>query len=397
MTDKEASQISKKICIAANRYPPDYSGAGKRAQELRDYLASSGHQVCVITTRPTEGKSQVHQNISYYRRWGRAERQGGGPNRRNSLVQKMILRFNRAFETGGLLYLLLKHRKDFQYLFLYGKPCFPGAVMKLCGKRIIYRPCIFGGDDHLSLVQAKGAKLKNRLLLRLVDFHWCISKQFLEAAYEVVTNKDKVIFIPNGVLLHSENGKLLRKWETVEDSAIENPRFIFVGSIDYRKGSDHLAVLFPLILKNHPDAKLTLCGPIIDHGIYNDIAAIPNVDYIGTVDNVDQILQRNHFFLFPSRQEGFPTALVEAMAHGLVCLVSVSSGFHQDIIQNGENGLSVDFEIPESAADDISPLISCPGEGKRVSQNAMKTVAERYNRPMLFQKLVNAVLLKSLN
>lgn len=61
------------------------------------------------------------------------------------------------------------------------------------------------------------------------------------------------------------------------------------------------------------------------------------VHFLGFRNDVIQIMKQSDFFIFPSKREGLPVSLLEAMACDMICFVSDIRG-NQDLIQNGING-----------------------------------------------------------
>src|SRR5690606_12600763 len=62
------------------------------------------------------------------------------------------------------------------------------------------------------------------------------------------------------------------------------------------------------------------------------------VKFLGKVD-VDEILSESRIFVIPSRSEGFPNALCEAMAAGLPCIAFDFDAGPRDLIINNHNGI----------------------------------------------------------
>ena len=60
---------------------------------------------------------------------------------------------------------------------------------------------------------------------------------------------------------------------------------------------------------------------------------------LGAVDDVDKWLARASIFAFSSISEGFPNALIEAMAAGLPCVSFDCDAGPRDIIKNKINGI----------------------------------------------------------
>ena len=148
--------------------------------------------------------------------------------------------------------------------------------------------------------------------------------------------------IENGVpphkLLPTSYGWLPKRFPnlTTEPRSNEKIKFLFVGTLSVRKG-------VPLLLQAWDEAKidgeLIFCGSIETniqqkYGDYfqrDDIVHIPFTEDIGNYYNSADV------FVFPSLEEGGPMVTYEAMAHGVVPIVSeMGAGA---IVQDRKNGL----------------------------------------------------------
>ena len=77
------------------------------------------------------------------------------------------------------------------------------------------------------------------------------------------------------------------------------------------------------------------------------------INLLGWVENPFPLMKNMNGFILPSRYEGFPNSLIEALSFGLPSIVSRSPGANQEIITNGFNGISFKNED----ADDLSKKI----------------------------------------
>ncbi|MCB0480487.1 MAG: glycosyltransferase [Flavobacteriales bacterium] len=117
---------------------------------------------------------------------------------------------------------------------------------------------------------------------------------------------------------------------------------LFVGRFQYAKGFDRI----PLILKDLDlkDWTVNVLGPSDDmEKIKSDCEQLlPNtqINFLGQVSNVESYYRSASIFVLPSRSEGFPNALLEAMSWGCVPVVFEVGGT-QDLIQHGVNGFVV--------------------------------------------------------
>jgi GalNAc-alpha-(1->4)-GalNAc-alpha-(1->3)-diNAcBac-PP-undecaprenol alpha-1,4-N-acetyl-D-galactosaminyltransferase len=74
--------------------------------------------------------------------------------------------------------------------------------------------------------------------------------------------------------------------------------------------------------------------------------------------------------VMPSRVEGFPMALCEAMATGLPVLAADCLSGPRDLIEDGVNGLLVATENVEALAAGLDALMSDPAKRQQLAQNA---------------------------
>jgi glycosyltransferase involved in cell wall biosynthesis len=78
-------------------------------------------------------------------------------------------------------------------------------------------------------------------------------------------------------------------------------------------------------------------------------------------------------FVLPSRREGMPNALMEAMLLGLPCIGTDISGC-QDLITNGTNGILVPPGNNERLFQALVYLMENPEAGKRMGPLARQTI-----------------------
>jgi GalNAc-alpha-(1->4)-GalNAc-alpha-(1->3)-diNAcBac-PP-undecaprenol alpha-1,4-N-acetyl-D-galactosaminyltransferase len=130
-----------------------------------------------------------------------------------------------------------------------------------------------------------------------------------------------------------------------------NIHLISVGRLIPSKRMDVVIKVFRKVADHYPKARLTIWGDGPEsatlHKIRKDLGLKHNVYLPGTSKEVWEHLTHGHIFLFASESEGFPNALCEAMARGLVPIITDYGSSAKDIIQNGKNGLMVeknDFE-----------------------------------------------------
>lgn len=116
-------------------------------------------------------------------------------------------------------------------------------------------------------------------------------------------------------------------------------RVVFNGGSNKRKGADLLLKSVTKFPKGWEGFCLDWYGSLNDE--YDEaLAKLPFVKRCGRVSREDMItaLEKADIFLLPSRKEGCPMAMIEAMAAGNICIASTGEGAMDVMVTHGENG-----------------------------------------------------------
>ena len=103
------------------------------------------------------------------------------------------------------------------------------------------------------------------------------------------------------------------------------------------------------------------------------------VIWTGRREDVHDFLRASDIFVFPSREEGMPNALLEAMAAGLPCLVTRIAGI-EEVVTPGLNGVLVPPADITALTTGLRQLLSMEAEGLReMGDNARMHVSKYYS------------------
>jgi glycosyltransferase involved in cell wall biosynthesis len=167
------------------------------------------------------------------------------------------------------------------------------------------------------------------------------------------------------------------------------PKLLFLGSWIARKGSDIAVASIARILDGHPEVRVLLAGTGISEEMV--LADFPpelreRVEVVPRFrrEELPEIVRGCRILLFPSRSEGYPLSLVEAMALGIAPVASAIPGV-VDVVRSGESGCLV---VPEDAGEmarAVDGLLRSPrelaslrtGARERVGESSWGKVAQR--------------------
>ena len=140
------------------------------------------------------------------------------------------------------------------------------------------------------------------------------------------------------------------------------------------KGFDQLLSAFAL-LKNK-DWRLVFAGGEQYRsnltGLAKKLKIQERITYLGKVKNIDRVMAGAGLFVIPSRSEGFPNALVEAMAAWLPVISFDFIAGPRDIITHSKNGIIVENGNIEKLAKQIDKLIIDNNLRNKLSNEAQK-------------------------
>ncbi len=155
---------------------------------------------------------------------------------------------------------------------------------------------------------------------------------------------DNIIRLPNGVECPPSP---LASFDASDGSR----HFTFAGRLEHEKGIVKLVEAFGRVARRHPEARLNIfgAGPLKDM-LKDRIAAAgleKSILLHGVESDKARIFGGNAYFLLPSDSEGMSNALLEAMAHGTVPIITPVSGA-ADLVDSGRSGYIVADNQPDT-------------------------------------------------
>jgi len=166
-------------------------------------------------------------------------------------------------------------------------------------------------------------------------------------------------------------------------------RIVGLGRLSPEKGFDLLIQAFARISPWYPDWTLQILGDGPQRAALEDLAASlgirDRVQLAGWIDQPEPALLTAGAFVLSSRYEGFPNALLEAMACGLPCVATACDSGPAEIIRDGVDGVLVSPNDVDALAEALRQLVSDEAKRARLGRRAVE-VTSRFSREAFFQR-----------
>ncbi len=148
---------------------------------------------------------------------------------------------------------------------------------------------------------------------------WCVQTEKMEAG--------KLIVIPNGIAIESAKQSISPDSHSVPDNA---KILLFVGRLEPQKGIDVLVQHAKSLLRQLQNHHLVLIGDGSMRPLLQTLAEqkelTGRVHCLGQRNDVRAWMARSELLLLPTRYEGMPNVVLEAMAEGLAVVTTRVEG-----------------------------------------------------------------------
>jgi len=367
-----------KILMVSMFFPPTFGGASVQSLRLAKELIKQGCQVEFVSDNATQA---TIYNDHY---------DGVVVTRLKTYSENLHSKLRELIFSLKLIKFLL-FRPDLKIVHFHairGLELLTFPIIRLMGKKVILKLTLVGVDDPMAF---KSRKLLAPLFmwgLRSANHMIAISDELQQRAYQAGFNDQVVKKIFNGFdeenffIADATLKNSLRKKLNIPESA---PVFLSVGKVEHRKGYDLLLQAFVDIQKAKPDAALVIVGPdnVETNNYYTNLLAfinehqLKNIFFVGRQYNVHVYTKASDYFLFCSRQEGFGTVMIEAMACGLPTTAMNIQGVTEDIITDQRIGTINYSHNPAEFAQQALSLITKASENE--VRSAVKALCEKFS------------------
>jgi glycosyltransferase involved in cell wall biosynthesis len=358
-----------RVLILNSEYPPIGAGAGNASAHIAKSLASKGLDVTVLTASFANlPREQTLEGVRIIRLPGLRSKAD-----RSTALEQLI--FMVVAGIWGQVW-LAKIRPQIVLAF-FGAPAGVAAWAWSFFRRLPYIVFLRGGDVPGFRPYDFGRL--HRLLGPLLRLVWrraaavVANSQGLRQLGEAFEPDIPIQVIVNGV--EAKNFQVAkRKWQP--------PRILFVGRVVYQKGLD-------LLLKALGELRdipweLSIVGDgshmelIKQQAVELELSDRITFEGWKPRESLPSLFQKANLFVMPSRHEGMPNALLEAMASGLPAIATQIAG-NEELIKEGKTGLLIPSEDSITLRSTLRDILEDDKRRKRMGQAAQQRAKTLYN------------------
>lgn len=172
---------------------------------------------------------------------------------------------------------------------------------------------------------------------------------------------------------------------------LAHPAYGVVGHLRRLKGVDIFLEASRLVAAEMPEATGVIVGSGEDEAelrlLRSRLGVEESVDFLGYRRDARRLLHAFDVFVVPSRHEGLPVALLEAMALGRP-VVATSVGGVPEVIRDGVNGLLVPPEDPAALAVGIVRLLRDRELAGRLAARGAETVEGSFTGTLMAEQIL---------
>jgi glycosyltransferase involved in cell wall biosynthesis len=358
-----------RILILNSEYPPIGGGAGNASAHIAAQLEKMGHLIMVVTSR-FGGLPHQEQNggVTIHRIPALRRRQ----DRSTPLEQALFI-----LSASVWILSLLPHFKPNATLAFFGVPS--GAVAWLAKKiyNIPYIVSLRGGD--VPGFRPYDFDVYHKLITPFLRIIWrnasavVANSNGLRVLANAFDSRIDIPIIPNGIDLQSYK-TLDRDWSF--------PRLLSVGRLVHQKGLDLAMRALGGLKEFDWEWRIAGDGPqqAALQSLAKELGIGDRVIFLGwqSREQLTEWYRRANIFLFPSRHEGMPNAMLEAMSSGLPVIASCIAG-NEELVMDDKTGLLVPSEDIERLQTALKKLLSDPALREHMGEAARRQVEDNYS------------------
>lgn len=354
------------VCMLSASFVPTLGGTERQCQLLSEWLAGAGVPVAVLTRTGDKESDALRLPFPVHRL-------GGG---------------GLAYALLGACWLAAYGRR---FSILHAHQALSPALVAVLAKRlrpryrVVVKVACSGAWSDFRLAEDRPMYRHRMAMLGAVDRFVVLNQESAAEIQALGLGRVPACPVPNGV-----DARRFTPAEPAERAILrarlslprDEPIALFVGRLERRKGLDILLAAWADLLRRPAAPRLLIAGPgeagpwarqAQAHGVQRWVT------FLGRRADVADLYRSADLLVFPSRAEGCPNVVLEAMASGLPVVATDVAGNREAVGEDGKAGRLVPAEDPAALAEAVATLAASAALRREVGSAARQRALERFD------------------
>lgn len=276
-------------------------------------------------------------------------------------------------ETHNKIQSLIRHAK----LFISARACVkavkPDVIIAVTHNPYLYVRCVTW-FSNIPLIAVDHTSF-SRKISRIEDWTRNYFYKFADTL-SILTVKDKKLLgdrFPNKVVIYNP-----LSFQPLDHDTKRSKNILVAGRLSYWrvKGIDRIIEIWSKLAKQYPEWVLEIAGDGDEKSTHylkdlvNKAGVSDSVKFLGQVADMKKKLAETSVFALPSRIEGFPMVLMEAMSQGCSCIAFSIEGSCSEMLTSGKSGVIVEDGDIDSFTNNLQHILDTPSLRDAYGKNA---------------------------
>ena len=380
-----------RVLMVTGAYHPEISSGGEQCRNIARQLSGRA-EVNVLTT-------SVDASLP------RHDRVDDVPVTRIRVDVRSEVSRLRALRRMVIDLIRLVRRSDIVHIHGYStKNVLVTIVAKAFRKPLVMSLHTAGYDEPAAIEQQGSLALWAFLS---ADLYLSVSRGLVDTYLAAGLPEEKIRLVPNGIDIDRFQPATAAEQQALRGELglpADTPIIVFVGffSADkqprvlfdawrsvLRDGAGQPALVFVGATRSaYFEVDDTIAPAMLRDAEADDVADL--LQFAGVTHDVPSYLRAADVFVLPSKREGLPVALLEAMSCGLPCIASRLPGSTDAIIEDGVNGVLITPGHPGELAAALAALLTDRDRRLRLGAAARATIAREYSSATVADRWLEA-------
>ncbi len=282
----------------------------------------------------------------------------------------------------------------------------PDIVLSFTIKPNIYSSIVAGmiGIKSISNITGLGTIfIKQSLVTKIAKILYKIALEFNDKVF-FQNNDDRNLFVENGLIQKNKTGLLpgsgvdLDKFVPTSKKIKNKFKFLLIARLLKDKGILEYIGAIKIIKDKYKNIEFQILGAV---GTANNTAIKKNelqiwidndlINYLGTTDNVEDVISKVDCVVLPSYREGIPRSLLEACAMEKPIIATNVVGC-KEVVEDKKNGYLCRVKDFQDLADKMQMIINLTDEEKMImGKVGREKIVKEFDEKIVINKYLRII------